>query len=76
MTIKTMPMRTGSPGGVRGEVDVAARAIPVAGHGLGVECGLHVVQLAHPVQQESCHPQLVRAIDANAGAHLPPPRSR
>lgn len=66
---------TGSAGGVGGEVDVAARAIPVAGHGLGVECSLHVVQLAHPVQQESRHPQLVRAVNANAGAHLPPTRS-
>mmetsp|Transcript_11977 Transcript_11977/g.35965 ORF Transcript_11977/g.35965 Transcript_11977/m.35965 type:complete len:310 (-) Transcript_11977:337-1266(-) len=65
-----VPSGLSGTGGIGGVVDVAASTVPVAGHGLGVKGGLDVVQLAHTVQQEPRHPQLVRAVNACARAHL------
>ena len=47
----------GSAGALGGVVDVAAGAIPVAGHGLGVEGALHVVHLAQAVHDIPAWPQ-------------------
>ena len=46
------------------------RTVPVAGDGLGVEGGLHVVDFADAVQQVPRHPQVVAHLDALARADL------
>merc|ERR1711871_1021612 len=49
---------------LRGEVGVAARPVPVAGDGLGVEGDVHLEVLAHALQDVARRPELVSGVDA------------
>ena len=52
------------------DVGVAARAVPVARHGFGVQGGEQPEVLAHAVQDEARHPQVVPHVYALTRAHL------
>ena len=51
-------------------VAVGSSAVPVSGHGLGVEADNDAVLFGHALQQEATDPQVVAHRDALAWTHL------
>ena len=58
------------PHGLRAEVDVTPGAVPVSGHGFGIEGRDHAEGFRYSVENVASHPQLVGHLKALARTNL------